>query len=171
MKTENEKNNSSNICIYIYVYIYEVSDAQSNCPPPTDQWPVRPQAVTAAPVPPWWNPLTIEFYPRDVLRYRMSLWPVWVSYPGTVSSQILVPQHSCWQGSMRKWETKTFLGPCNTAQQQLKHHYLINAAFFLKPKHSILSDTVKKAISVPSETRTVKASDSALSLQSSQKIC
>ena len=50
MKTENEKNNSSKI--YIYVYIYEVSDAQSNCPPPTDQWPVRPQAVAAAPVPP-----------------------------------------------------------------------------------------------------------------------
>ena len=36
---------------------------------------------------------------HDVIWYRISLWPVWVSCPGCVPSQFLVPlQPSCWLG-------------------------------------------------------------------------
>ena len=36
---------------------------------------------------------------HDVIWYGISLWPVWVSCPGGVPSQLLVPlQPSCWLG-------------------------------------------------------------------------
>lgn len=43
----------------------------------------------------------------------------------------------------------------STAQQQLKHQYIINIGFVLKAKHSISPDITKKINSVPSETRTI----------------
>ena len=39
---------------------------------------------------------------HDVTWYGISLWPVWVSCPGCVPSQLLVYcQPPCWQGRMR----------------------------------------------------------------------
>lgn len=46
----------------------------------------------------------------------------------------------------------------STAQQQLKHRYVIKVFFILKPKHSIVEDTMKKINSVPAETRTLDMS-------------
>ena len=41
---------------------------------------------------------------HDVIWYGISLWPVWVSCPGGVRSQALVPlQPSCWLG-MKTWK-------------------------------------------------------------------
>ena len=53
----------------------------------------------------------------------------------------LSPHH--WQGSMRSWETERSLALCSTAQQQLKHWCVISIGFLLKPKHSIIPDTMK----------------------------
>ena len=37
---------------------------------------------------------------HDVIWYGIALWPVWVSCPGCVPSQLLVPlQPSCWLGT------------------------------------------------------------------------
>ena len=36
---------------------------------------------------------------HGIIGYGIFLWPVWVSYPGGVPSQLLVPlQPSCWLG-------------------------------------------------------------------------
>lgn len=45
------------------------------------------------------------------------------------------------------------LAPCSTAKQQLKHRYAIS--FLLEQKHSIITDTMKKINSIPSEIRTI----------------
>ena len=56
----------------------------------------------AQPVPQQW--LLASFPPslyigHDVTWYGIILWPVWVSCPGCVPSQLLVPlQPSCWLG-------------------------------------------------------------------------
>jgi len=42
----------------------------------------------------------------------------------------------------------------DTAQQQLKHHCVINIAFVLNPTYRIISATMEKIISVLDETRT-----------------
>ena len=52
--------------------------------PPTD----------AQPVPEQWPPASFPpslYTGHDVLWYGISLWPVWVSCPGCVPSQLLVP--------------------------------------------------------------------------------
>ena len=46
------------------------------------------------------------------------------------------------------WEIEMSLSLCSTAQQQLKHQYVINIAFLLKLKYSIMADTMKK---IPAE--------------------
>ena len=53
-----------------------------------------------------------------------------------------------------KQEAETSLGYCSAAQQQLWHWCVINIDFLLKPKHSIIPDTMKKISSVPTESRT-----------------
>lgn len=45
------------VILWIYAYTYEVSDAQNNCSPPTDQYPVWHQALAAAPALSWPCPL------------------------------------------------------------------------------------------------------------------
>lgn len=64
---------------------------------------------------------------------------------------ILCPPY--WQDSMRSTEMETPLALCSTAQQQLKHQCIINTVL-LKPNYSIISDNIKKIISVSAETRT-----------------
>ena len=49
-------------------------------------------------LPPW--PIPPSLYTgHDITWYRIPLWPVWVSCPGCVPSQLVVPlQPSCWLG-------------------------------------------------------------------------
>ena len=49
----------------------------------------------------------------------------------------------CWQDSMRSWETEMPFALYSTAQQQLKR-CVINIVSLLKPKHSIIPDTMKE---------------------------
>lgn len=62
--------------------------------------------------------------------------------------------HPYWQDSMRSTEMETPLALCSTAQQQLKHQCIINTVVLPKPNYSIISDNIKKIISVSAETRT-----------------
>lgn len=109
--------------------------------------------------PPDCVPSGLVYYPQEILWYRMSHWPVWVSCLGIVSYQIPVSPTLSQAGQCEKLRN-TSLAPYSTAQQQQKHHYVISAAFFLKLKLS----TLMKTNSVPSETRTVEVSDSSCSV-------
>ena len=60
--------------------------------PPIDTQPVPEQRFPA--------PTAPSFYTRcDITWYGIPLWPLWVSCPGCVLCQFLVPlQLSCWLG-------------------------------------------------------------------------
>ena len=58
-----------------------------------------------------------------------------------------------WQSSKRSCKTEMSLALCSTAEQQLKHQFVISVVFLSEPKQSITPDTVQK-ITVPAETRT-----------------
>lgn len=54
---------------------------------------------------------------------------------------------------LRNWDLSLAL--CSTTQQHLKHpQCVISTVFFHRPKHNIISDTVKKINSIPAETWT-----------------
>ena len=90
---------------------------------------------------------------HDSAWYGIPLWPVWVSCPGCVPSQLLVPlQPSCWLG-MRSWKILDLVQIW--LSNNWKHQCVINIHLILKPKYNTLPATRKKINSIPAETRTV----------------
>ena len=75
--------------------MYKTSDAQCNCSPPNEQYSVHPQAAIAAPQ----VNSPSSYTGHDVIRYVIHLWPVGVSCPSCVPSQL--PMQLADQGSVR----------------------------------------------------------------------
>ena len=93
---------------------------------------------------------------RDVMWYRISLWPVGVSCPCCVPSQLLVkPQPYPLAGQREKqrrpWRCVSI------AQQQQKYPCVINTVFVTSPKHNTIPAAMKKMNSVPAKTSTIYA--------------
>ena len=65
--------------------------------------------------------------PLDTIWYGMSRWPVEVSCPWSVPSQLLVPPPAPHCGAARGAETSLAL--CSTTQPKLKHHCIISLFF------------------------------------------
>lgn len=117
--------------------------------------------INDQPVPKQWHlPSVNSTHPL----YQCSTWchMVWninlVSYPGSISSLLLVHISPSPITSKTTREAETALDLHSTAQQQLQHGCLINTAFLLKLMHSIIAETMKKMNSVPAETRRISAS-------------
>jgi len=91
------------------------------------------------------------------------IWNIPLAYLGQLSWVCLlpapcVPQVYLWQDSTRSSENRNVLGSVQHCSATTKtyvcyQHRVI--VFFLKLRHSIIPDTVKKNNSVPTETRTV----------------
>ena len=136
------------IYIYVCVYIYmkQVMYSAIGHHPLADAHPVSKQQQ-----PPPASSLQFYSFSHDVVWYGVSLWPLWVSCPGYVPSQLPVPASPC--AGRAVGESKKLKCPwlC-TALLSNKHQRVISIGFLLKPKHTIIPDTMKKN-SVPGETR------------------
>ena len=89
---------------------------------------------------------------HGITWYGIPLWPLWVSCPGCVLCQLLVPlQFSRWLG-IRSWKILDFR--LNATEQQLKTSVLSTLFSYLTQKHSTVPATRKTINSIPAETRT-----------------
>ena len=90
---------------------------------------------------------------HDAIWSGISLWPVGVSCPGCVPSQLLVPPPAY---SLVGWgEKQKRPGLCvSTAQHSLKHPCVTNSVSSTNPKHSPIPATLKKITSVPAKAST-----------------
>lgn len=88
--------------------------------------------------------------PLDTIWYGMSRWPVEVSCPWSVPSQLLVPPPAPHCGAARGAETSSVQHRSAKAETSLRYQLV----FLPKPKHSITPATVEKINCVPAETRT-----------------
>lgn len=88
------------------------------------------------------NPWLISQHYCWATWYQTSLWPVWISSPSSVHSQLLAhPQFHCGQAAGGA-EKSTAL--CQNALQQLKHKCVIDIVLTLNPKQCTISATRKK---------------------------
>lgn len=84
--------------------------------------------------------------PLDTIWYGMSRWPVEVSCPWTVPSQLLVPPPAPHCGAARGAETSLAL--CSIAQPQPTHRCVVNIMLILNPLHNTIDATRKKINSI-----------------------
>lgn len=110
-------------------------------------------------LPPTWLPLSFIIL-HDTVEYGTAFWPVWMRWPGRVTSQLLVHTWpSCWQGSMRSWKVLSAL--CKHCSVTAKTLVCYQHYSHPKPKiHYTILATRKKTISA--ETRTLLQSLSAV---------
>ena len=80
-------------------------------------------------------------FSHDVIQQGLYLWPVWVSCPGSVPTQLPAPSSPLTDSAVQAAE-----------KLKLKHHCIINIIFLPKVKYSVIPDAVRKASSIPGET-------------------
>lgn len=83
------------------------------------------------------------FFLHDVICYVISLWPVWIIRPGSVSHQLSVPLQLPLLAEQYKMLKNPWLYVAAT-QQQLKYWCAINIVFLPKWKHNIIPRTINR---------------------------
>jgi len=128
------------------------------------------QWTDAQPVPEQWQPFLPWPIPHgfiadhNVIQCGTSIWPVCISCPASVPSQLLVhPQLPHLAGKHKK--QKTLWLSVRTAQQ-LKQWCVVSVIFSLNPKHRTVPAVRKKINSNPAKTRTIIYEDSDFSFLS-----
>jgi len=132
--------------MYTHTYIYTRTKwCTSNCSSSVNQCSASLQATAVSPAK---SPLLFKLFLHGAIWYGTPFDQFGSAVLVLSSPSSLCPQSPHWQGSARSWDTEISFALCSTAQQQLKHQCAINIVFLLKPKLSIIPDTMKKIDSV-----------------------